>query len=294
MMSLRTFARSAPRALSRVSSAAARRTTGSPLLKTSSFAASSLRAASRPAAFSTSPLRRAPSGVDEELANKLDQELSFEAEVKKSEPEPAIIKDFLENGPWELQDVTGQEKVVLTRSFEKEKITLSFSIADLTTDFHDQEADAYDSDPALADETAESKGRSNEVEENGEEDYEEQEAAPPCRLNVVVEKPDSGKGALNIEATLQDDQIVVENVYYFNSAELAKEQSAESAHQASAVYPGPPFGTLDEELQVLMERYLEERGVTADLAVFVPQYMDIKEQREYTNWLKNVKDFIKA
>ncbi|TLD06611.1 uncharacterized protein PgNI_08441 [Pyricularia grisea] len=293
MMSLRTFARSAPRALSRVSSAATRRTTGSPLLKTSSFAASSLRAVSRPAAFSTSSLRRAQSGVSEELANKLDQELSFEAEVKKSEPEPAIIKDFLENTPWELKDVSGQEKVVLTRSFDNEKITLTFSIADLAADYHDQEADTYDSDPALADETADSKGRPNEVEENPEE-YDEQEAAPPCRLNVVVEKPDSAKGALNIEATLSDDQIVVDNVYYFDSAELAKEQTAETAHKASAVYPGPPFGTLDEELQVLMERYLEERGVTAELAVFVPQYMDIKEQREYTNWLKNVKDFVKA
>lgn len=66
-------------------------------------------------------MRRAQNAVDEELANKLDQELSFEAEVKKSEPEPAIIKDFLENGPWELKDVSGQEKVVLTRSFDNEK-----------------------------------------------------------------------------------------------------------------------------------------------------------------------------
>lgn len=173
------------------------------------------------------------------------------------------------------------------------RITLTFSIADLATEYHDQEADTYDSDPALADESADSKGRSNEI-ENAEEEYDEQDAAPPCRLNVVIEKPNSGKGALNIEATLQDDQLAVENVYYFDSAELAKEESAETAHKASNIYPGPPFGTLDEELQVLMERYLEERGVTADLAVFVPQYMDVKEQREYTNWLKNVKDFVKA
>lgn len=43
-----------------------------------------------------------------------------------------------------------------------------------------------------------------------------------------------------------------------------------------------------------MERYLEERGITQALAVFVPDYMDIKEQREYQTWLKGVKEFIDA
>jgi complement component 1 Q subcomponent-binding protein len=65
-------------------------------------------------------------------------------------------------------------------------------------------------------------------------------------------------------------------------------------HAAQDTYPGPPFGSLDEDLQILMERYLEERGITQALAIFAPDYMDFKEQKEYMAWLKNVKGFIDA
>ncbi len=107
-----------------------------------------------------------------------------------------------------------------------------------------------------------------------------------------MEKP--GKGALNIEALAQDGQIMVDNFYYFKDPKHAHGTTAETNHAAQDVYPGPPFGSLDEDLQILMERYLEERGVTQSLAVFVPDYMDIKEQREYQAWLKEVKGFIDA
>lgn len=130
--------------------------------------------------------------------------------------------------------------------------------------------------------------------EEGEDGLEDtNDAAPPCRLNIVVEK-NNGNGALNIEAVAQDGQIMVENFYYYDDAKLAHSTDAEATHRSQDVFPGPPFGTLDEDLQILLERYLEERGVTQALAVFVPDYMDLKEQKEYQAWLKNVKAFIDA
>jgi complement component 1 Q subcomponent-binding protein, mitochondrial len=155
----------------------------------------------------------------------------------------------------------------------------------------------YDEDSALGDELDGPGARRSERDADGEEglegeEDEEAEPAVPCRLNVVVEKP--GKGALNIEAIAQNGQIMVDNFYYYKDAKLAQPDSAESSHKASDVYPGPPFGSLDEDLQILMERYLEERGVTQALAVFVPDYMDVKEQKEYQAWLKDVKGFIDA
>jgi complement component 1 Q subcomponent-binding protein, mitochondrial len=154
----------------------------------------------------------------------------------------------------------------------------------------------YNEDSALTDdELATPEGQriaQAEAEEDGGIESDESEAAVPCRLNVVVEKP--GKGALNIEAVAQDGQIMVENFYYFKDPKLAHGATAEIAHVAQDTYPGPPFGSLDEDLQILMERYLEERGVTQALAVFVPDYMDHKEQREYQAWLKDVKDFVDA
>ena len=167
-------------------------------------------------------------------------------------------------------------------------VTVSFSISDLSN----MENDMFnESDSALTDEELDPREnpREAEVDEEGIEG-EENDQAVPCRLNVVVEKP--GQGALNIEAIAQEGQIMVENLYFYKDAKMAHSETADATHAARDVYPGPPFASLDEDLQVLMERYLEERGVTQALALFVPDYMDIKEQREYQTWLNNVKNFI--
>lgn len=231
--------------------------------------------------------------MDEELSVKLESELQFENEMKEDEQLPASVKDFLENSPFELKDEPGKEDVSLVRKFGNETITVTFSISDLANYEPD---DVFNEESVLDDEDAESsEGRRTspaEGEEALEDEVDGSDAPVPCRLNIVVEKP--GKGALNIEAMAQDGQIIVENFYYFKDAKLAHGKTAEIAHTAQDLYPGPPFGSLDEDLQILMERYLEERGVTQALAVFVPDYMDIKEQREYQTWLKDVKEFIDA
>lgn len=157
-------------------------------------------------------------------------------------------------------------------------------------------------DPAMEDEldALESKqgeqgrrGGAADLADEGAEDMDDAgEAAVPCRLNIVIEKP--GRGALNVEALAQDGSIVVENLFYYKDAKLAHSTDPEAVHAAQDAYPGPPFGNLDEDLQILMERYLEERGITQALAMFVPDYMDVKEQREYMAWLNNVKAFIDA
>ena len=112
-----------------------------------------------------------------------------------------------------------------------------------------------------------------------------QEPSFPARINVMIEK--SGKGTLQIETTAQDGEIAIDNVYYFKKAELADAKTAELDWKRRNLYEGPPFGNLDEDLQVLLERYLDERGVNTALALWVPEYIDFKEQKEYLNWLSS-------
>ena len=107
----------------------------------------------------------------------------------------------------------------------------------------------------------------------------------PARVNVMIEKP--GKGTLQVETTAQDGEIVIDNVYYFKNTELADAKTAELDWKRRNLYEGPPFGNLDEDLQVLLERYLDERGVNTALAMWVPEYIDFKEQREYLDWLSS-------
>ncbi|GAB0132546.1 hypothetical protein EsDP_00000979 [Epichloe bromicola] len=295
MLSIRSFARSAPRAVARLTTASMRSGVARPsIFKTS--AVSALRQ-STGATFSTTVGRRAADGeTDDELAAKLESEIQIEEDMKAQEQQPASIKDFLDNSPFELIDTPGQELVKLVRSFGNEKITVSFSIADITN------YDPYTEDAALEDEEFDESAQSPNKQANGrpEEDVDEMEdelddeAAAPINLSIVVEKPGKTAGALNIDATAQDGNIVVENMFFYEDAKVAKIDSPESAQKRADVYPGPPFGSLDEDLQVLMERFLEERGITQALAVFVPDYVDVKEQQEYLRWLSNVKAFVDA
>lgn len=120
----------------------------------------------------------------------------------------------------------------------------------------------------------------------------EPEESYPARVSIVIEKP--GRGALAVETVAQDGIIVIDNVYYYSDASYALAKTAEKAHERQDLYVGPPFANLDEDLQVLFEKYLDERGINTSLALFVPDYIDMKEQREYLRWLSNVKSFVAA
>jgi len=230
---------------------------------------------------------------DDELAAKIESELQMETEMRDPEQVPISVKDYLENGPFELVDTAGQEEVFLTRKFGNETIRVSFSIADLNV--MDESADPYE-DPAMVDEedSPDPQGSRKAAPEDSEEgeEGEQEERSFAVRVNVVITKPKSG--ALHFETVAQDGMIMVDNIFYYKDASLAEAKTADKAHERQSLYVGPPFSNLDEDLQVLMERYLDERGINATLALFVPDYIDMKEQKEYLRWLTNVQKFVEA
>lgn len=203
------------------------------------------------------------------------------------------------------------------------RITITFSIADLAN--YEPDPFLEDSDPALGDEDLEdpdtvsspahrsqqaaASGQRSKSSQKDEDDLgldEESEddgehlsshgAQPvPVRLTIVVEKPAAPEaGALVVDAVAQDGAILVEGLHRYANAAEAHGIAPRSADSDLSPYPGPPFGSLDEDLQMLVERYLEERGISQALAVFVPDYVDMKEQREYVSWLGGVKSFLEA
>lgn len=107
----------------------------------------------------------------------------------------------------------------------------------------------------------------------------------PARVNVTIEKP--GAGALLIQTVAQDGVFEVEEVSYFAKPDLAHAQTAEKDWTRQSLYAGPPFENLDEDLQNYFERYLEERGINSELANVIPDYIQVKEQKEYVRWLES-------
>ena len=108
----------------------------------------------------------------------------------------------------------------------------------------------------------------------------------PARVNVSVEKPNGG--SLLIQTLVQDGVFQIEEVSYFKDADLANAQTAEKDWARQSQYAGPPFENLDEGLQANFERFLEERGVNAELANMIPDYITVKEQKEYMRWLESM------
>lgn len=121
MLAVRSFARSAPRTLARLSSSTVRR----PAARHASLLQSAWKSSGTQqcaAAFSTSAARRSsPAAGDTELAAKLGSELQIENEIKDENGVPSSVQDYLENGPFEIIDTPGEEEVVMKRKFGDEQ-----------------------------------------------------------------------------------------------------------------------------------------------------------------------------
>ncbi|KAF2470411.1 regulatory protein-like protein suaprga1 [Lindgomyces ingoldianus] len=320
MFTLRNLARSAPRSVARLSTKAAR-PQSSLFRQAAAIQPSWTRAVPRLTyAFHTSAVRRQESNVNEELVAKLQNEISMEEDMKEDEDLSANIKEYLESSPFEIEDKPGHQEIVLTRTFGDEKIRVTFSTADLNN--HVPNADEME-DQAMYDEGvddiigesqsggANTKGAVNQGRtqdgnvrvapedriapadrEDLDDEFDEdgQQQGFPARTSIRIERP--GKGALAIEAVAQDGDFVIEDILHFPTADLADPQTAEKEYQRRTLYTGPPFGNLDEDLQILLEKYLEERGVNTRMALFIPDYIDHKEQKEYVKWLNNLKNFV--
>ncbi|CAG8539479.1 3154_t:CDS:10 [Diversispora eburnea] len=73
------------------------------------------------------------------------------------------------------------------------------------------------------------------------------------------EDDEAGKGALGFESLVADGVFLINYVSYYKDSKLA----------------------------VLFEKYLEERGISTSVALFIPNYVEYKEQKEYVSWLEN-------
>jgi len=232
-----------------------------------------------------------------ELEKEMKMDTDGEGEI------PLTIKEFVDNSAFKIVDKPGSEQVQLVRKFGDETITVMFSIADINNVEGAMEDDVYDDehpeDAGVPSSSAQSGGAQSiqakeerAAEEEYDEEMEELDESFPARVQVTIEKPN--QGALQIECMAQDGMIVIDNVFYLKSGALATANSAEADWERRGIYAGPQFANLDEDLQVLLERYLDERGINTSLALFVPNYIDYKEQKEYLGWLENVKGFVEA
>lgn len=186
------------------------------------------------------------------------------------------------------------------------RIKIALSVAEIDGLADEDEFDDIDEDGALEDEAEYSLGKAtiNQAGTRGEkvDVMPEDSIAPadrsegddvanlddgipayPIHLTITVTKP--AKRAIEIRAVAAEGAIEIETISFFPRESLLEAQSPKDAQEARSLYAGPPITNLDPELQAMLDKYLEERGIDAQLASFLPEYVDYKEQREYVQWL---------
>ncbi|KAA1474496.1 regulatory protein suaprga1 [Dentipellis sp. KUC8613] len=207
--------------------------------------------------------------ADVALSTKLAEELQYEKEAA-AEGEPEFLKEFKSHGVWQVEDVAGNDEVILHRKYGNEDIRLIFSIADIQTP---EESEFQD-----------------EAEGESQEDL---NSAYPLRCSFSITKANA-PGALTIDAMCQEGTFVVDNISFYRETKVGTELTAEADWKRRGLYIGPQFDTLDVTVQEEFEKFLQDRGINESLAFFVPEYAEFKEQKEYVQWLDGVKKFIDA
>lgn len=168
----------------------------------------------------------------------------------------------------QLEDKAGNQEVILTRTFGNEKIRITFTTADLNSNVNpedalDDQAMYDDADMDVQSGGANTKGAINQGNtkdgnfrvapedhnspadrEELEDDYEgdvDGEQGFPAHASIRIERP--GKGALAIEATAQDGDFLIEDLYYFPDAELADPRLRRRIGQGGRFTPALPSTT---------------------------------------------------
>ena len=194
----------------------------------------------------------------------------------------------------------------LQQNLTRYRIRVEFSVTSFQElQEEDEDFNELDEDAGLTDEIAEqSKKTINQPGTKGGNfaqapedsiapaDQEGEDSSYPLELRLLINISKPGNKAIEVTALVKDGSIATESVNYLVDSKLMKSKSSEDILKAESLYAGPPFANLDPDLQVMFEQYLEERGIDPNLAAFCSEYVDLKEQREYVGWLKNMKDFI--
>lgn len=109
-------------------------------------------------------------------------------------------------------------------------------------------------------------------------------------MNVLIQR--SGKGALRVNLVTDNGRFTINGVTHLPEATINASPEELLRNPPEHLYTGPPFQQLDEEVQGFLEQYLDVRGINTALALFIPDYIDVKEQKEYLGWLQRMKEFI--
>ncbi|OQR99306.1 hypothetical protein ACHHYP_07104 [Achlya hypogyna] len=220
------------------------------------------RLSTRAFARAAAPMR-AFSSADTALSSLLGRELAEEkANCFVGEELETLREKVLKN--FKISDTPGNVGVTLRAKHANETIDINFNVQDVA----EPEAGEYDDEEA-------------EEEDAEYEGDEEDDVLPNIRFTARIVK--------NNQALIFD--CVASSILTIDSV-MHLEENADEVD--NSVYHGPRFIDLENDVQEAFADYLNERHINDDLANFIMEYADLKEQKEYVAFLENVQKFTEA
>ena len=158
-------------------------------------------------------------------------------------------------------------EVLLQGSVGDESIKIKFNAQD-TVELEDD-----DNEEEYADD--------EDKEPEQDEEEEEEDELPGVHFTANVTRDNKG---LQFDC-VAGSNLTIERVRYLK--DFAKHDEDET------LYFGPNFIDLELDVQDKFYSYLAERNIDDELAQFIAQFADLKEQREYLTFLEDAATFVK-
>lgn len=117
------------------------------------------------------------------------------------------------------------------------------------------------------------------------------EAQNTGSMNNVVLLVTKGVETMRFGLSIENQELVLDSVSHCNDAAILKNDSSEGLLKQKRLYNGPLIHELDQEIVDEFLSYLDARGVTDELAVFITDFAFWKEQQEYEAWLASISKF---
>ncbi|KAJ2707321.1 Mitochondrial acidic protein mam33 [Coemansia sp. IMI 203386] len=231
--------------------------------------------------LSTSMPMRGNGSVDSDLSHTLSEEIDYEAKQAAEEGEPEFIQAFANKTGFKIKTSPGQSRVVMTKQFGSETITVSFDVSEI-----------LNVDDPIADISVYRENEEGDAVKEAERKAEDAPEDFPIYFTATFAKP--GAPVLHMELECEEGEIGVAHMKFLKDEEAAVSETVEKDWARKQVYCGPIYGQLSDDLKENIDEFLAERNVDTALTLFMQDYIEFKEQGEYLSWLKSFKKFIDA
>ncbi|GMF20790.1 unnamed protein product [Phytophthora lilii] len=192
--------------------------------------------------------------IEEEKANCFEEE---ELESLRQKVEAVFT----------LQETPGCMEVLLQGQVGADSVKIKFNAQDTVELEDDEDYGELDEEEAQ--------------DEQFDEDEDEEDELPGVHFTADVTRDNKG---LQFDCVASSN-LTVERVRFLS--DYSKDAEDET------LYFGPNFIDLELDVQDKFYSYLAERKIDDELAQFITQYADLKEQREYLAFLEDAETFVK-